>query len=183
MIIRGLHIEDEAHVQAAALVLRAAFAHGPYCDTLAEAAEEVNDALQPGGICLAAHDDTGEMWGWIGGRHSYGLVWELHPLAVHPKYQRRGIGRSLVVAFEKRVVAAGGLTITLGTDDELGGTNLYGRDLYPEVLGFAQRLESVAGHPFVFYQKAGFVVTGLVPDANGLGKHDILMCKRVGRGP
>jgi len=33
--------------------------------------------------------------------------------------------------------------------------------------------------PFEFYQKCGFVIVGVVPDANGLGKPDILMAKRV----
>jgi len=37
----------------------------------------------------------------------------------------------------------------------------------------------VKGHPFEFYQKQGYVITGVVPDANGVGKPDILMSKRV----
>ncbi len=40
-------------------------------------------------------------------------------------------------------------------------------------------LRDVRGHPFEFYRKCGFVVVGLVPDANGFGKPDILMAKRV----
>ncbi len=179
MLIRDLTIEDTAGIHAAALIAQAAFRHIPFCDTLEEAREEVHDALQPGKICLAAYDDAGEMTGWIGGLHSYALVWELHPLVVHPSHQRRGIGRALVLALEDRIIAAGGLTIILGSDDEFGGTNLFGRELYPDVLGMARQLESVADHPFVFYQKVGFVVTGLVPDANGFGKPDILMSKRV----
>jgi hypothetical protein len=35
------------------------------------------------------------------------------------------------------------------------------------------------GHPFEFYQKCGFVIVGVVPDANGYSKPDILMAKRV----
>jgi aminoglycoside 6'-N-acetyltransferase I len=34
-----------------------------------------------------------------------------------------------------------------------------------------------------FYRKLGFVIVGVVPDANGPGKPDILMAKRVGRQP
>jgi aminoglycoside 6'-N-acetyltransferase I len=181
MIIRDLRSTNETGIHSAALITQAAFAHIPYCDTLEEANQEVHDALQPGKICLAAYNDSGEMLGWIGGQHNYALVWELHPLVVHPKCQRQGAGRALVVVLEERIAAAGGLTITLGTDDGFGGTNLYEQELYPDVLGQAQRLKSVDDHPFVFYQKLGFVVTGLVPDANGFGKPDILMCKRVGQ--
>jgi len=180
MIINDLQQNDENGIQSAALIAQAAFAHISFCDTLEEASQEVQEALKPGKICLAAYSDSGEMLGWIGGQYYYARVWELHPLAVDPNHQRKNIGRSLVIALEKRVVEAGGLTIFLGTDDEFGGTNLFGRELYPDVLAEALRLESVADHPFVFYQKMGFVVTGLVPDANGIGKPDILMCKRVG---
>jgi predicted acetyltransferase len=34
-------------------------------------------------------------------------------------------------------------------------------------------------HPFEFYQKLAYVVVGIVPDANGPGKPDILMAKRL----
>jgi aminoglycoside 6'-N-acetyltransferase I len=180
MMIIDIQPGDEDMILAAARVAQAAFAHIPYCNTLKEALHEVREALEPGKICLAAIDETGTLLGWIGGQHSYALVWELHPLAVDPSHHRKGTGRALVQELENRIAAAGGLTITLGSDDEFGGTNLYGRDLYPDVLSAAQNLQSTADHPFVFYQKLGFVVTGLVPDANGFGKPDILMCKRVG---
>ena len=175
MIVRDLLQTDKYGIHSAALIAQAAFAHIPYCDTLDEAAHEVQGALQPGKICLAAYSDTGEMLGWIGGQHNYARVWELHPLAIHPDHQRKNVGRELVLALEERIAGAGGLTIFLGTDDEYGGTNLFGRELYLDVLAEASRLESVADHPFVFYQKLGFVVTGLIPDANGIGKPDILM--------
>jgi aminoglycoside 6'-N-acetyltransferase I len=175
-----LPAEDEAIIEEVARISQAAFSHIPYCDTLAEALEEVREALEPGKICLVAHDEQGRILGWVGGQHSYSQVWELHPLAVDPRFQRRGVGRALVLELEKRIQAAGGYTIQLGTDDEFGGTNLYGRELYPNVLEAAQAMRNVADHPFTFYEKLGYVVTGLIPDANGFGKPDIVMCKRVG---
>jgi aminoglycoside 6'-N-acetyltransferase I len=135
--------------------------------------------LEPGKICLAARNEQGQILGWIGGQHNYSMVWELHPLAVQPDMQGRGVGAALVAALEPRILAAGGLTVMLGTDDEIDGTNLYGRDLYPDVLGATQQMTVTNGHPFAFYQKLGYVVTGLIPDANGFGRHDIIMCKRL----
>lgn len=35
-------------------------------------------------------------------------------------------------------------------------------------------------HPFLFYRKLGYVVTGVMPDANGRGRPDIYMSKRLG---
>ena len=53
----------------------------------------------------------------------------------------------------------------------------------PDVLKRLSRLAPTKGHPYTFYQKAGFTVVGVVPDADGFGKHDILMAKKVGGVP
>lgn len=181
MTIEDLSPDDAAGIEATARLALAAFAHIDWPADLEEALAEVREALQPGKICLIARDETGRIIGWIGGQLDYSEVWELHPLAVNPAHQRQGVGKALVAALEKRVAAAGGYTLQLGTDDDFGGTNLFGQELYPDVLGAAQRMVSTNNHPFTFYLKLGFVVTGLVPDANGFGKPDIMMCKRVGR--
>jgi aminoglycoside 6'-N-acetyltransferase I len=181
MIIEPLSPDDEAGIEATARLATAAFAHIPWLDGHEEALAEVREALLPEKICLVARNEQGQIIGWAGAQPDYSEVWELHPLAVHPDQQRQGIGRALVLALEKEVAAAGGYTLQLGTDDNFGGTNLFGQELYPDVLAAAQGMISTNNHPFVFYQKLGFVVTGLVPDANGFGQPDIMMCKRVGR--
>jgi len=107
-------------------------------------------------------------------------VWELHPLAVRPDCQRKGIGRALVNDLEERVRERGGLTIRVGTDDEDDMTTLGGVDLYPNVMERLAKIGNLKRHPYEFYQKVGFVIVGVIPDANGLGKPDILMTKRVG---
>jgi aminoglycoside 6'-N-acetyltransferase I len=118
--------------------------------------------------------------GWVGGLVQYdGNVWELHPLAVRPDRQRQGIGRALVIDLEARVRERGGLTLLLGADDEDAMTTLSGVDLYANTWRHIAGIRNLRGHPYEFYLKLGFVIVGVVPDANGRGKPDILMAKRV----
>ena len=147
-----------------------------------EALETVHESLAVDHISRVALDDTGAAVGWIAGSPSYdGYVWELHPMVVRRDSQRRGIGRALIADFEARVHERGGSTIFLGTDDENDRTSVGGRELYPDPLQAAVTVTSTKGHPLEFYRKVGFVVVGVLPDANGFGKPDIFMAKRVAR--
>ena len=149
--------------------------------TLEEGMEEVREMLEAERICRVALDEDGSLLGMIGGIPQYdGNVWELHPLAVQPHVHGRGIGRMLVLDFEMQVRQRGGLTITLGTDDEDSMTSLSQVDLFDDPWGKVRNIRNLKGHPYEFYQKMGYIITGVVPDANGLGKPDILMSKRVG---
>ncbi|MFN8465913.1 MAG: GNAT family N-acetyltransferase [Caldilineaceae bacterium] len=180
--ITDLKLHDTAAFNTAAELLVTGFAvSAPEAwPDLPSAREEVEQACTPGNICRAARAADGRVVGWIGGRPQYaGNVWELHPLVVDGAWQGQGIGRALVVDFEAHVVARGGITITLGTDDETNRTSLGGVDLYPSVWEHIQHIRNLHRHPFTFYQKCGFVIVGVVPDANGFGKPDILMAKRV----
>lgn len=142
---------------------------------------EVGEALEPGRICRIAVDERGTVLGWVGAISHYdGNAWEMHPLVVHPDHRRKGIGRALVADLEAQVRMRGGLTVYLATDDEAGLTTLGGTDLYPDVLGNLADIRNLGGHPYEFYQKMGYAVVGVIPDANGYGKPDILMAKRVG---
>jgi aminoglycoside 6'-N-acetyltransferase I len=93
--------------------------------------------------------------------------------------QGRGIGRALVEDFEEQVRQRGGLTITLGSDDEDAMTSLSNVDLYENLWDQIKNIQNFKGHPFGFYQKLGYIITGVVPDANGRGKPDIIMSKRI----
>jgi GNAT superfamily N-acetyltransferase len=149
---------------------------------VSSARAEVDHILETGFARAALVGD--ELVGWIGGLPEYnGRVWELHPLVVHRAHRRRGIGRFLVEVLEKEVRDRGGLTITLGTDDDDGMTSVADVDLYADVPGHLRDLRDLGrGHPFLFYRRLGFVVTGVMPDANGRGKPDIYMSKRVSDG-
>ena len=123
--------------------------------------------------------------GWIGGLPKYdGRVWELHPMVVRVEYRRRGMGRALVEAFEDEAARRGGVTAWLGTDDDSGMTSLADVNLYEDL---PQHLSHVRdrgrGHPFLFYQKLGYVITGVMPDANGRGRPDIYMAKSIAANP
>ncbi|WP_129670843.1 N-acetyltransferase [Candidatus Chloroploca sp. Khr17] len=147
---------------------------------LQSAQTEVEEALDAAKICRVAYDEAGTLVGWIGALELYpGHVWELHPLVVRRSHQRQGVGRALVQDLQRQVAVRGGSTIFLGTDDEAGLTSLAGLDLYPDVSANIATIRNVHDHPYGFYQRCGFVIVGLVPDANGFGKPDILMAKRV----
>ncbi len=175
--------DADALRQAALLLVEGFKTHWPNAwPDMESALEEVREALEPGKINRIAVDDDGTLLGWIGALPEYdGNAWELHPLIVHPAHQGRGIGRVLVADLEAQVRAHGGLTIYLGTDDEDGMTSLSQVDLYENTWEHITNVQNLRGHPCTFYQKMGFTIVGVLPDANGWGKPDIWMAKRVGQ--
>jgi aminoglycoside 6'-N-acetyltransferase I len=181
MRIIDLSRENEEAVRQTAVLLVEGFKGPmPAWPDMDAALEEVDESLGPGRISRVAVDDRGTVLGWIGGRPRYeGHVWELHPLVVHPDHQRKGIGRALVADLEEQVRARGSLTLWLGTDDLDDRTSLSGVDLYPNPLAHLAQIANLRDHPFEFYQKVGFSIVGVMPDANGPGKPDIYMAKRV----
>jgi aminoglycoside 6'-N-acetyltransferase I len=148
--------------------------------TLEDGLVEVHEMLATDRILRVAVDDETNLIGWIGGIPQYdGLVWELHPLVVKPGLQTKGIGTALVRDFEEQVRSRGALTITLGTDDDDHQTSLSNVDLYVDTWKKINEIKNLNRHPYEFYQKMGYRITGVMPDANGIGKPDILMSKRV----
>lgn len=175
-------VPNDAHfIRQVAEVLLDGFATSginPWED-LESALAEVRESLQENRISRAAVDEKETVLGWIGGFHEYALVWELHPLVVRSDLQIQGIGSLLVADFERQVKRRGGLTVRLGTDDENERTSVGGIDLYPNALEKLSKARNLRRHPFEFYQKLGYEITGVIPDANGFGKPDIIMCKRI----
>jgi aminoglycoside 6'-N-acetyltransferase I len=168
--------------QVAQILVEAFAGHSSEWTTIEEGIEEVRQSFAEKRISRVAIDDGGKAIGWIGGIEMYdGNVWELHPLAVSPKHQGQGVGRALVLDLEEQVRQRGAITLWLGTDDEDYRTSLGGADLYPNPLEHAARIQNPGRHPYEFYEKMGFVISGVMPDANGFGKPDIFMAKRVGK--
>ncbi|RJP35653.1 MAG: GNAT family N-acetyltransferase [Phycisphaerales bacterium] len=166
--------------QAAALLVEG-FREPRGWASLGDARAEVARVLHEG-FARAVVDD-GVLLGWIGGcphRGYDGNVWEVHPMVVRPDSRRRGIGRRLAEAFEHEAGIRGALTAFLGTDDDSGMTSLSDVNLYDDtpkhIAGVRDRGR---GHPFEFYRRLGYVVVGVMPDANGPGRPDIYMAKRL----
>jgi aminoglycoside 6'-N-acetyltransferase I len=182
MTISDLSTQSTNVLEAAAVMLVEEFDAPRGWPTFELAREEVGTVLREGFARVALEGDV--VLGWVGGLPEYaGRVWELHPMVVRRSYRRRGIGRALAAVFEAEAGRRGGLTATLGTDDDSGMTSLADVDLYENIPRQIAELRDLGrAHPFLFYQRLGYVVTGVMPDANGIGRPDIYMSKRLQSG-
>ncbi len=172
--------DEQAIAQVARIVVDAFRGHTPTWPDLASAEAEVRKSFAEERISRVAREG-GVVLGWIGGIRTYhGHAWELHPLVVDPARHREGVGRALVADLERLVAERGATTLYLGTDDEDGRTSLGGIDLYPDPLAYLAGITNPGHHPYGFYLACGFSLVGVIPDANGPGRPDILMAKRVG---
>src|SRR4028118_1889147 len=171
----------EAIQQAATLLVEGFKEHWSTAwSDLDSALAEVQESFSTDRISRIAVDEAGVVLGWIGGIKQYdGNVWELHPLVVRSECRGRGIGRSLVADLATEAKNRGGIVLWVGTDDEGNQTTLSGINLYPNVWEHVAKIKNLRGHPYEFYQKMGFAIVGVMPDANGIGKPDIYMAKRL----
>jgi aminoglycoside 6'-N-acetyltransferase I len=182
--ITDLHPDDTAAIEQVARLLVAGFAtNWPYAwSDMESAREEVREYFGEGRLSRVALAEDGAALGWVGGIRAYrGHVYELHPLVVSLAHQGQGIGRALVRDLEARVRERGADAIMLGSDDVSGQTTLSGVNLLPNVWEHVARIQNLRRHPYEFYQKLGFHIVGIIPDANGLGKPDIIMAKSLVR--
>jgi GNAT superfamily N-acetyltransferase len=165
----------------AARILRDALAHVPsaYNGPGEAEAEVALRCAESDWLGHAALED-GRLVGWIGAIRTYSHGWEIHPLVVAPDCQRRGIGSALMTTLEARARSEGVLTLFLGSDDDYGGTTLFGRDLWPGVVSHVAATDATArGHAPTFYRRHGYETVGLLPDVNGIGRPDIMLAKRL----
>jgi aminoglycoside 6'-N-acetyltransferase I len=161
------------------LTFVAAREHAPdWLPTPEAAREEIRDALEHTSRVLL-DDDT--PIAWVAVAHQWGHVWELHPLIVDVAHQRRGHGRLLVGEVERHAAAHGGLTMWVGTSDLTDSTSVSGVDLFADPLGALAAIHAHRPHPFQFWQRVGYRIVGVVPDAEGPGKPSICLAKRLTR--
>ena len=180
--ITDLRPGDEPNIQQVARLIVEGFKeHWPDAwPDLKSALQEVQESFGADRISRIAVGDSNLVLGWIGGIKQYdGNVWELHPLVVRTEFRGQGIGRSLVADLAAEAKNRGGIVLWVGTDDEDNQTTLSGINLYPNVWEHIAQIRNLRGHPYEFYQKMGFAIVGVMPDANGIGKPDIFMAKRL----
>lgn len=141
---------------------------------------DIEKSFQKDKISLVAVDETNNAVGWVGGICQYsGRVWEIHPLVTKREERGKGIGTLLVKEFEKKAAKLGGITVWLGSDDEDYSTSLSGIEIYNGLFENIRNIKNIKHHPYEFYKKLGYTIVGVMPDANGYGKPDIFMAKRV----
>lgn len=179
--IDDLTATDDARIEEAASLLHAAFSPLGAWTTMVAARQEVVESFGVDRVSRIALATDGAVLGWIGAIREYdGLVWQLHPIVVHEMWRRHGVGRALILDLEALLTARGGLTLWAGSDDLAGETSLGGVDLYEALPGAFDAVRSWGRHPLPFYRRLGFQVIGVMPDANGPGRPDILLGKRLG---
>lgn len=180
--IEDLTATNGPRIEEAARLLHVAFSPMGVWTTIAEAQREVVDSLGSDRISRIALTSDGAVIGWIGAIREYdGLVWQLHPIVVDEPHRRRGVGRALVLDLEAILIARGALTLWAGSDDLAGETSFGGIDLYSSLPEAFAEVRSWGRHPLPFYRALGFHIIGVMPDANGAGRPDIFLGKRLGR--
>ena len=144
-----------------------------------KAREAVNECIEDENICIGIKID-GQLIGWVGLRPLYEKTWELHPMAVSPGFQGKGYGKILLEELERSARQKGIIGIFAGSDDETNKTSLSEREITSEnIFEEIKKIKNHAKHPFEFYIKCGYTIIGLIPNANGPNKPDILLWKDI----
>jgi aminoglycoside 6'-N-acetyltransferase I len=175
MEIRLLNPLDLDLVQQAASLLKEAFPQS-YSDC---SQEEMDRILDKNRVVLCAIEGD-ELLGFAGAIPQYGITaWEMHPLVVKGSKRGIGIGRKLCETLEEELRKRGCLTIYLGSDDDENQTSLSNTDLFDRTFDKIEDIQNYNKHPYEFYQKVGYTIVGVIPDANGIGKPDIWLAKSL----
>ena len=175
IIVTPLDINNSALVDEVAGVLHHGFAgiSDAWPDS-ATARAEVHAHSQAHHISLVAIAHH-HVVGWIAANPQYhGNAWELHPLVVAPHARQQGIGRRLVTALCDELRLRGAQTLFVWCDDESHATTLSHATLYPNPVAHLATFHTRPPHAGGFYLKLGFALSGVLPNANGPGKPDIL---------
>lgn len=175
--ISPFSIHEKEFMNKAALLLESAFPHSYKGIGL----EEMKECLSEDRVAYKA-TRQGELLGFISALEAYKPYgWELHPLVVEDNARKMGVGQKLVEALERALSERGVLTVFLGTDDERFATSLSDGDLFENLYAKMESVKNYKQHPYEFYEKLGYQIVGVIPNANGWNKPDIIMAKNIAR--
>lgn len=147
--------------------------------TLQKAKEDVIECIEGENICIGILINN-ELIGWIGLREMYKKTWELHPMVIKKTHHNMGFGKILINEIERKAKERDLEGIVLGTDDETYRTSLSMIELNNEnILQEIKNIRNLENHPYEFYKKCGYCIIGVIPNANGKNKPDILMWKNI----
>ena len=180
MRIEDLDASDTPLLEKLAVLTHEAGAkHAPsWLPTIGDAREEVDDATQAGHVSRVLLDDDARALAWASTFHTYGDVWEIHPLVVDVKHHRKGHGARLLADIEALAASRGAGVLIVGTSDETGATSLGGRDLYADPIGAMLSMTFDPSHAVGFWLHMGYSLVGITPDAEGPGLPSINLAKR-----
>lgn len=175
-----MHKLNKKQLNDAAIILSDSLPNG--WPTPKDAHDEIKQLLKLENNYMIAAVEKDIVLGWAGILEPIynGNVVELHPLVVKANHRGQGIGKTLVLNLENEAKNRGCLTIYLGSDDETepGETSLAHVDLYADLPYHIKNFKS-GRHPSGFYLHMGYKIIGVMPDANGIGKPDIMFGKRL----
>ncbi|MCL1987975.1 MAG: GNAT family N-acetyltransferase [Firmicutes bacterium] len=144
-----------------------------------EAAETMEESTADGNICLGIKL-ADQLIGWVGLRPAYKFTWELHPLVLAIEHHGKGYGTILMTELEKLAKSKGITGIYVGSDDETAKTSLSQVDITSQnIFHEMATIKNYDKHPYEFYQKCGYFIVGIVPNANGKHKPDIMLWKDI----
>ena len=174
---REIGESNELKLQAAKILISAFGEIGSAWPDMKSAMMEVEECVDLPNACVGLCDGD-RLLGWAGLRPMYEKTWEMHPLVVAPDAQGKGVGRLLVAEIEREAKARALIGIALGSDDEHFRTSLSQVDIdEANIFDQLRGIRNLAGHPYEFYKKCGYMIVGMIPNANGKRKPDIWMWK------
>ncbi len=139
--------------------------------------EEVQESFEPGRRSRVLIDGDGRALGWVSTIIDDN-VWEIHPIAVSPKEQRKGYGAMLINDVAQLARAGGAVAMWAGTSDETGSTSFSDIDLYKNpASALARRLRCAAGSCDQLLGKGGIFDRGGDAGRRGAGQTRHPLCK------
>lgn len=119
--------------------------------------------------------------GYVGLLKMYSnITLELHPLIIKEEYRNIIIESKLLKEAERIAKEKNALNIMLGSDDKHYRTNLSKFDFNnTDISEILKNIKNINNHPYEFYQKNGYKIVGIFPNANGIGKPDIWLWKQL----